>query len=138
MGGVRIPFPKGLDGHSDADVLTHALCDALLGAAGLGDLGTLFPPSDPRYEGASSLLFLEEVLRRVRDEGWRVVNADAVVIAQEPRLSPYLGRMKEVLVPLLGVEPDALSIKAKSPEGIGPLGAGEGIAALATVLLEGG
>lgn len=137
LGGVKIPFPKGLYGHSDGDVLTHALCDALLGASGLGDLGTLFPPSDPSYEGVLSLQFLEEVVKRVRDAGWRVVNVDAVIIAQQPTLSPYLGEMKATLAPLLGISPETLSLKPKSPEGVGALGASGGIAALAVALLEG-
>ena len=135
LGGVRIPYERGLFGHSDADVLIHALCDALLGAAGLGDLGILFPPSDPRFEGISSLWFLQEVMKEVRKGGWEVISVDSVIIAQGPRLAPYVEEMKQKLAPILRISPEDISIKPKSPEGLGSLGRDEGIGAMVVVLL---
>jgi 2-C-methyl-D-erythritol 2,4-cyclodiphosphate synthase len=137
LGGVRVDHGSGLEGHSDGDCLIHALCDALLGAAAAGDMGRHFPSSDPRWRNAPSRLFLEEAVRLVREKGYRVDNVDLTVIAQAPVLSPYLDPMRENLGRLLGLEHDAVSVKAKSTDGLGALGRGEGIAAQATVLLEG-
>jgi len=138
LGGVKIPSEKGLEGHSDADCLTHALCDALLGALGKGDLGSHFPDTDPRYKGISSLLLLEEVVEMVRREGWEVENVDATIVAQGPRLAPYLSQMEERIARTLGVEPGRVNVKATSPEALGALGREEGIGALAVVLLRRG
>jgi 2-C-methyl-D-erythritol 2,4-cyclodiphosphate synthase len=136
IGGVHIEHPTGLDGHSDADVLTHAVIDALLGAAGLGDIGAHFPPSDARYKGASSLDLLGEAARVIRNAGYRVINVDSTVIAQEPRLQPHLEEMAHNLARKLGLDLAAVSVKATSPEGLGPLGSGEGIAAQAAALID--
>ena len=136
LGGVPIPGARGLDGHSDADVLTHAVVDALLGAAALGSIGDLFPDSDPRFRGASSLDLLAESARLVGAAGWRVVNVDAVITAQEPRLGPHLRPMAAALARCLGVATDRVGVKATSPEALGALGRGEGIAAQAVALLE--
>ena len=134
LGGVRIDHGKGLDGHSDADVLTHAVIDALLGAAGLGDIGRLFPASDARYKDASSLDLLGTAVQAVRAAGFRVVNVDCTVIAQEPRLLPHIAAMQEKLAERLGTE--AVNVKGKSPEKLGAVGRGEGIAAQAVALIE--
>jgi 2-C-methyl-D-erythritol 2,4-cyclodiphosphate synthase len=134
LGGVRIEHPTGLDGHSDADVLTHAVIDALLGAAGLGDIGKLFPADDPRFAGASSLDLLTTALEAVRAAGYRVVNVDSTVIAQEPRLQAHLAAMTSNLA--LRLETDAVNVKATSPEGLGALGRKAGIAAQAVALIE--
>lgn len=136
LGGVEVPYRLGLLGHSDADVLTHALMDALLGAAGERDIGEQFPDSDPASKDISSLLLLEKVMGLVAGKGFRVVNADCVVIAQEPRLSPYLDAMRGRLAGALGVAPDRVGVKATTTEGMGFAGRGEGIAAMAAVLLE--
>lgn len=136
IGGVQIEHPSGLDGHSDADVLTHSVIDALLGAAGLGDIGAHFPPDDARYRDASSLDLLAEAARVVGNAGYRVVNVDSTVVAQAPRLQPHLEHMARNLAHRLGLEQDAVSVKATSPEGIGALGAGEGIAAYAVALVD--
>ena len=136
LGGVHIEHPQGLDGHSDADVLTHAVIDAILGAAGLGDIGAHFPPDDARFKGASSLNLLGEASRLVGNAGYRVVNVDSTVVAQAPRLQAHLAEMARNLAHALGLELDAVSVKATSPEGIGSLGEGEGIAAQAVALLE--
>jgi 2-C-methyl-D-erythritol 2,4-cyclodiphosphate synthase len=136
LGGVRIPYPRGLDGHSDADALTHALVDALLGAAALGTIGQHFPDTDPRWAGASSLHLLAESVRLVGEAGWRVVNVDGVITAQEPRLQPHLAAMAQMLAGCLGIEPSRVGVKVTSPEKIGALGRGEGIAAQAVALLE--
>lgn len=136
LGGVTIPSEAGLGGHSDADVLTHAVAEALLGSLALGDLGRHFPDTDPRYHGVSSLLLLGEVIALVRSRGGRVVNIDATVLAQAPRLGPYLPEMAKRLADALGVGVGAVSVKAKNPEGLGLLGRKEGIAALATVSVE--
>ena len=138
LGGVKIPSEKGLLGHSDADCLTHALCDALLGALGKGDLGSHFPDTDPRYKGISSLLLLEEVVKMARREGWEVENVDATIVAQGPRLAPYLSQMEERIARTLRVEPGKVNVKATSPEALGALGREEGIGALAVVLLRRG
>lgn len=134
LGGVEIPFERGLDGHSDADVLTHALMDALLGAASLGDIGLLFPDNDPQYKGISSLLLLEEVVRRVHAAGFAVGNADITVLCQRPKLRPHIPAMQERLRALLGTE--TVNVKATTEEGLGFTGSGEGIACHAVCLLE--
>jgi 2-C-methyl-D-erythritol 2,4-cyclodiphosphate synthase len=136
IGGVRIDHPLGLDGHSDADVLTHAIIDALLGAAGLGDIGQHFPASDPRYKGASSQDLLAAAVRAVAEAGYRIVNVDSTVIAEEPRLQPHLGAMRTQLAKGLVVDRGAVSVKASSPEGLGALGRNAGIAAQAIALIE--
>jgi 2-C-methyl-D-erythritol 2,4-cyclodiphosphate synthase len=136
LGGVPIPSEVGLGGHSDADVLAHAVGEALLGALALGDLGRHFPDSDPRLGGVSSLVLLAQVIELVRGRGGRVVNVDATVLAQAPRLAPYLPEMAKRLADTLGLDGDAVSVKAKSPEGLGLLGRQEGIAAMAVVSVE--
>lgn len=136
LGGTEIPFDRGLLGHSDADVLTHAVMDALLGAAGLGDIGKLFPDSDPAYAGVSSLLLLDRVAQRIREAGWQVGNVDAAVIAQQPKLAPYLPQMRQNLARRLGVLQEQINVKATTEEGLGFTGAGEGMAAHAVCLLE--
>ncbi|HZK74386.1 MAG TPA: 2-C-methyl-D-erythritol 2,4-cyclodiphosphate synthase [Clostridia bacterium] len=136
IGGVRIEHPSGLEGHSDADVLTHAVIDALLGAAGLGDIGQHFPATDPKYRGASSQDLLASAVRAVSAAGYRIVNVDSTVIAEEPRLEPHLGAMRTQLAKSLGVEPGAVSVKATSPEGLGALGRKAGIVAQAVALIE--
>jgi 2-C-methyl-D-erythritol 2,4-cyclodiphosphate synthase len=136
LGGVRVPHARGLAGHSDADVLTHALVDAILGAAALGTIGEHFPDSDPRFAGVSSLELLSESGRIVREAGWRVVNLDAVITAQEPRLQPHLRPMAEALARCLEIEASQVGVKATSPEGLGALGRLEGISAQAVALLE--
>jgi 2-C-methyl-D-erythritol 2,4-cyclodiphosphate synthase len=134
LGGVRIDHPTGLAGHSDADVLTHAVIDALLGAASLGDIGTRFPADDPKFKDASSLDMLTSAAAAVRDAGYRVVNVDCTVIAQEPRLQPHLSSMKTKLSERLGIA--GVNVKGKSPEGLGALGRGAGIAAQAVATIE--
>jgi len=136
LAGVDIPWEKGLLGHSDADVLTHALMDALLGACALGDIGHLFPDSDPAYAGADSMKLLERVVELLGEKGFRVGNADVTVIAQAPKLAPYIGRMRENLAQRLGVELQRVSVKATTEEGLGFTGRGEGIAAMAVCLVE--
>jgi len=136
LGGVTVPADHGLGGHSDADALTHAVADALLGALGLGELGRQFPESDPRYRGMSSLVLLREVVGRVRGRGARVVNVDATVVAETPRLADHLDAMRGRLAETLGVAPERVSVKAKHAERLGALGRQEGIAALAVALLE--
>jgi 2-C-methyl-D-erythritol 2,4-cyclodiphosphate synthase len=133
LGGVTVPSALGLDGHSDADVLSHAVGEALLGALALGDLGRLFPDTDPRYRGVSSLALLMAVMERVRAGGGRLVNVDATVICQAPRLAPFLPEMAGRLAGALGVAADRVSVKAKSPEHLGLIGREEGIAAMAVV-----
>jgi 2-C-methyl-D-erythritol 2,4-cyclodiphosphate synthase len=135
LGGEEIPFHFGLEGHSDADVLLHALGDALLGAAGLGDLGEHFPPGEERWRGASSIDLLAHILALVRAAGWQVLSCDLTLIAEAPRLAPYRDRIRQRLGGLLGVEPTAVGLKATTNEGLGALGRGEGMAALAVVLL---
>ena len=136
LGGVEIPWEKGLLGHSDADVLTHALMDALLGAAALGDIGHLFPDNDPAYEGADSIELLRQVTRVLDEHGWRLGNADVTVIAQRPKLAPHIPAMRENLAGAMGVEPGRVSVKATTEEGLGFSGEGLGIAAHAVVLIE--
>jgi 2-C-methyl-D-erythritol 2,4-cyclodiphosphate synthase len=134
IGGVRIKHPTGLDGHSDADVLTHAVIDALLGAAGLGDIGKLFPAGDARFKDASSLDLLATAVRAVQSAGYRIVNVDSTVIAEEPRLDPHLRAMQANLAKQLGTED--VNVKATSPEGLGALGGKQGIAAQAIALID--
>ena len=135
VGGEEIPYERGLDGHSDADVLLHALGDALLGAAGLGDLGAFFPPDDERWRDADSRMLLARIVEMVGERGFRVVNCDATVIAEAPRLQPHRDAIRDRVADLLRVEPAAVGIKATTHEGMGAIGRGEGIAALAVVLL---
>ena len=136
LGGVTIPYEKGLLGHSDADVLTHAVMDALLGAAALGDIGKLFPDTDAAYAGISSILLLERVAERLREAGYAVVNLDATVLAQAPKLAPYRERMRENLARALSLDASRVSVKATTEEGLGFTGSGEGIAAHAVVLIK--
>ena len=135
LGGVDVPHSMGLDGHSDADALVHALCDALLGALGAGDIGAYFPDTDPKWKGISSLLILKEVMRMVREKGFEVANTDSVIVAQKPRLAPYLKEMKKNIASALGVETDRINIKATTTEKLGFAGREEGIAAYAVALL---
>ena len=136
LGGVDIPWEKGLLGHSDADVLTHAVMDALLGAAALGDIGKLFPDSDPAYKGADSLVLLGRVVQVLAENGYEIGNVDATVLAQRPKLAAHIPLMRDRLVAAMGVEPDQVSVKATTEEGLGFTGAGEGIAAHAVVLIQ--
>ena len=136
LGGVEIPFEKGLLGHSDADVLLHALCDALLGAAALGDIGALFPDTDPAYRGADSLALTAEVGEKLKSCGYRLINADLTVLAQAPKLRGYIDRMRENISGALGVDAERISVKATTEEGLGFTGSGAGIAAHAVCLIE--
>ena len=136
LGGVDIPFEKGLLGHSDADVLAHAVMDALLGAAALGDIGKLFPDNDPAYAGADSLLLLKRVTQVLDENGYQIGNIDATVLAQRPKLAPHIPLMREKLAQAMGIDPDQVSVKATTEEGLGFTGAGEGIAAHAVALIE--
>ncbi len=135
LGGVEISFEKGLLGHSDSDVLTHAICDALLGAAALGDIGAHFPDSDPKWAGVSSLKFLERAVELVTQEGYRVANIDATVIAECPKLRPHIQAIRESLASVLRIEVDQINIKAKTNEGLESVGRGEAMAAQAVALL---
>ncbi len=135
LGGVKIPHEQGLLGHSDADALTHSLCDALLGALALGDIGQHFPDNDPIYNGISSLLLLERVMELVRTKGWELVNGDITVVAQRPKLAPYMEKMTGNLATHCGVAPERISIKATTTEAMGFTGRGEGIASVAIVLV---
>lgn len=135
LGGVEVPYEKGLLGHSDADVLTHAVMDALLGAAGLGDIGRAFPDSDPAYEGVSSLVLLDRVMERLTQAGFSVGNVDATIAAQRPKLAPYIPGMREKLAAHLGVPQDRVNVKATTEEGLGFTGTGEGMSAHAVCLL---
>ncbi len=136
LGGVEIPWEKGLLGHSDADVLLHALMDAMLGAAALGDIGQHFPDKDERYRGADSMLLLREVKKMLDEAGYRLVNADCTVLAQRPKLMPYIPQMRTNIASALDTEPDRISVKATTEEGLGFTGDGSGIAAHALVLIE--
>ena len=136
LGGVEIPYERGLLGHSDADVLTHAVMDALTGAARLGDIGKLFPDTDPAYAGISSLLLLGEVGRLLREKGFAVVNIDATLLAQAPKVGPYRREMERNLAAALGVADEQVNVKATTEEGLGFTGDGSGMAAHAVVLLE--
>ena len=136
LGGVSIPSSRGLIGHSDADVVLHAVTDALLGAAGLGDIGDLYPDTDSRWKDADSRLFLTETLAKLNPSGWRVVNLDVTIFAQEPKLGPIKGAIRESLAKLLGVSVDAVNVKAKTGERVGHIGRGEAIGCHAVVLIE--
>ncbi len=135
VGGVRIPFERGLLGHSDADVLLHALTDALLGAAGLGDIGSHFPDTDAAFYGADSSRLLAEAVRRVRQEGWQVGNIDCTVVAQAPRMAPHREAMRKAIARALGIEPGQVNVKAKTAEKLGPVGQGQSIEAHAISLI---
>ena len=136
IGGVEIPHEKGLAGHSDADVLLHAICDALLGAAALGDIGWHYPDSDPKYEGSDSRTLLKEIGQKISAQGYRIVNVDATIVAQEPRMAPHVLRMTGNIASDLGIQPAAVSVKATTTEKLGYIGRGEGIAAQAVALIE--
>ena len=138
LGGVEIPFEKGLAGHSDADVLIHALCDACLGAAGLGDIGRHFPDNDPRYKDIDSRILLRRVGEALKEKGYKIVNIDSTLVAQAPRLAPHLARMRANLGADLDMDEAAINIKATTTEELGCIGRGEGIAAHAVVLLVAG
>lgn len=135
LGGVEIPFEKGLDGWSDADALTHAIIDALLGAAALGDIGKHFPPGDPEYKGASSLDLLSRVRKKLFDTDWAIQNVDATVITEKPRLREYVDKMREKLSREMGIHLNQVSVKASTANGVGSIGRGDGIAALAIASL---
>jgi len=135
LGGVKIPHPYGLLGHSDADVITHALCDAILGAAALGDLGRHFPDSDPRYAGISSIHLLEEVIQKITSLDWRLGNADITLVAQAPKIAPFVAEMKKNISEACRVSVDQINIKATTTEGLGFTGTGEGMAAYAVVTI---
>ena len=136
LGGVKIPYALGLDGHSDADVLLHAVSDALLGAAGLGDIGRHFPDTDPRYKGADSRVLLEIVGQKVAQAGYRISNIDVTMIAQKPKLKDYIGRMEQNIAESLHILPDRVNVKATTEEKLGFTGSGEGMACHAVCLLE--
>ena len=136
LGGLRIPFEKGPLGHSDGDALSHAICDALLGAAALGDIGRHFPDTSPRYRNVSSLRFLKEVRQLLARKGWAIENVDAIVELERPKLSPYVARMQKRIAASLGLKPAGVSVKAKSGEGMGDVGQGEAIRAQAVALIR--
>lgn len=138
LGGVEIPFEKGLLGHSDADVLLHAIADALLGAAAKGDIGLLFPDSDPHFAGADSRILLGEVCRLVREDGYSIGNIDTTILCQRPKLRPYIDSMRQCIAAVCGIEAERVSVKATTEEGLGFTGTGAGIAAHAVVLLREG
>ena len=136
LGGVDIPWEKGLLGHSDADVLTHAVMDALLGAAGLGDIGQHFPDTDPAYAGADSLKLLEHVTGLLKERGFAVGNVDATILAQRPKLAPHIPRMRDNLAQAMGIDPGRVNVKATTEEGLGFTGSGEGMAAHGVAMIE--
>jgi 2-C-methyl-D-erythritol 2,4-cyclodiphosphate synthase len=136
LGGIRVEHPRGLDGHSDADVVLHAVTDALLGAVGLGDIGDTFPDTDPRWKDAPSTLFLDHSFRLVRERGWAVTNLDVTIFAQEPKLGPVKAAIGENLARLIGVPPDAVNVKAKTGEKVGHIGRAEAMACHAVVLIH--
>jgi 2-C-methyl-D-erythritol 2,4-cyclodiphosphate synthase len=135
LGGVTIPFHLGLDGHSDADALLHAITDALLGAAGLGDIGQHFPDTDVRFKGADSVTLLAEATRRVREAGWSIVNVDSTIVAQAPKMAPHIPAMRERIATALGMQTTHVNVKAKTAERLGPVGEGRAIEARAVCLL---
>ncbi len=135
LGGVEIPFEKGLDGHSDADVLIHAICDALLGAAALGDIGNHFPDTDDRFLGVDSKLLLKETVKMLSGQGYRIANIDSTVIAQHPKLSPYIENMAAIIADLCGIDKTGVNVKATTEEHLGFTGNGEGISAHAVALI---
>ena len=136
LGGVRVPYPRGLAGHSDADVVLHAVTDAMLGAAGLGDIGDAYPDTDPEWKDADSRLFLRETLARLTRGGWRVVNLDVIVFAQEPKLGPVKAAIRDSLAGLLGIDAGAVNVKAKTGESVGHIGRAEAMSCQAVVLIE--
>jgi 2-C-methyl-D-erythritol 2,4-cyclodiphosphate synthase len=136
LGGIYVPYPAGLLGHSDGDVALHAIIDALLGAAGLGDIGTLFPDTDPKFKDADSKGLLLDIKGRLDEKRWVVVNVDLIIHAEEPRLEPVKAQMKRCIASLLGIDFTAVNVKAKTNEGLGDIGTGQAIAATATVLLK--
>jgi 2-C-methyl-D-erythritol 2,4-cyclodiphosphate synthase len=136
LGGVEIPHTAGLLGHSDADVLLHAITDAVLGAAGLGDIGRHFPDTDAQFKGADSSLLLAEAMRRVREKGWDLVNVDSTIVAQAPKLAPYMTAINASVAKALGIQPDQVNVKAKTAEKLGPVGMGQSMEARAVVLLH--
>jgi len=138
LGGLEIPHHKGLQGHSDSDALVHAICDALLGAMGEGDLGRHYPSSDQRFKNISSLKLLEDVVQKLRAKGYRLANVDSTIIAQAPRLSPHLAAMQKIIAGVLEVDPDLVNVKVKSGEGLDEVGREEAIAAQAVCLIERG
>ncbi|UKO96304.1 2-C-methyl-D-erythritol 2,4-cyclodiphosphate synthase [Nostoc sp. UHCC 0870] len=135
LGGVQIPHELGLLGHSDADVLTHAIMDAILGALSLGDIGHYFPPTDPQWAGADSLVLLSQVHQLIRDQGWQIGNIDSVVVAERPKLKPHIKTMRDKIADVLKLQPNQVGIKATTNEKLGPVGREEGICAYAVVLL---
>lgn len=136
LGGVEIPHELGLLGHSDADVLTHAIMDAMLGALSLGDIGHYFPPTDPKWAGANSLMLLSQVNQLIQAQGWRIGNIDSVIVAERPKLKPHIKTMRDRLAETLELQPDQIGIKATTNEKLGPVGREEGIAAYAVALLQ--
>ena len=136
IGGVEIPFEYGLKGHSDADVLSHAICDALLGALGEGDIGSHFPDSDPKYKSISSLVFLEETMTLLNERGFEIENLDSVIVCEKPKIAPHIKQIKETLSQVLGISVKSLGIKATTTDQMGFTGTGEGIAAHAVVLIK--
>jgi 2-C-methyl-D-erythritol 2,4-cyclodiphosphate synthase len=136
LGGTVIPFEKGLTGHSDADVLVHAVCDALLGASGLGDIGLHFPDTDPRYKDISSLVLLNETSKMVRNKGFSIRNIDTIIFAEAPKIGPFRQNMQKNLAAAVDVDPGCINIKATTTEGLGMIGKGQGIAAMSIVLIE--
>jgi len=137
LGGIEIPFDKGLDGWSDADVLTHAIIDALLGAAALGDIGSHFPPGEPEFKDISSLALLERIRDKLTESGWQIENVDATIIAEQPRLSGFIGGMRKQLSQALGITLNQVSVKASTSARLGLVGRGEGVIALAVALIKG-
>jgi 2-C-methyl-D-erythritol 2,4-cyclodiphosphate synthase len=138
LGGVEIPYERGLLGHSDADALLHAITDAVLGAAGLGDIGRHFPDTDERFRGADSVVLLAEAARRAAEGGWRVANVDSTIVAQAPKLAPHIDAMRARIAEALGLQADQVNVKAKTAEKLGPVGMGQSIEARAVVLLQRG
>jgi 2-C-methyl-D-erythritol 2,4-cyclodiphosphate synthase len=136
IGGVEIPFEYGLKGHSDADVLSHAICDALLGALGEGDIGSYFPDTDPKYKGMSSLVFLKETVKLLYENGFEIENLDSVIVCEKPKISPHIKQIKETLSEVLGISAKSLGIKATTTDQMGFTGRGEGIAAQAVALIK--
>jgi 2-C-methyl-D-erythritol 2,4-cyclodiphosphate synthase len=137
IGGVEIPFAQGLDGWSDADVLTHAIIDALLGAAALGDIGSHFPPGEPQYKDISSLALLKKVVDKLKENGWQIVNVDATIVAEQPKLRDFIYQMRQQLSDTLGIDPSQVSVKASTSAQLGSIGRGEGMAAYAVALIAG-
>ena len=136
IGGVEVPSEKGLSGHSDADVLTHAICDAILGALGLGDIGTYFPDSDPKWKGVSSLLLLKETLAKTAGANYKIQNIDSTIVCEKPRISPHITSIKDSLSKATGLMPGSIGVKATTTDGMGFTGRGEGIAAYAVVIIN--